>query len=137
MAIFNRQDTPAESLATIQSDLLDLKASQIVGGDNIVVLYQEDQVLSQSISAGVAGVWKATYTYDEPSNAYTPIYFSWFAFGTFQFNQFTYDDPDTINGTTSTVKFISITPSANITLNFLTAAAKSTSSGTLSLTRIS
>lgn len=137
MLLYNRDTTPASSLSNIKKELDDLKSMQLVGSDNIVVFFYFDFIPGPiSISANTRATFKGEFTFDEPPvETFVPITFFWLSSSAFSYFDYRYNAPETINSKTSQAFYISLIPDSNIDLDFMEATAKSTSRGTLNLTR--
>jgi hypothetical protein len=136
MAVYNRTDSLPEEVASLEKDIQEYKSTQIVGNDNLIVYFDADNLISQSVSSGVTALFKATYTFDEPSTAYVDrtIFFN-VTSGSFFYTDYPYDDPSTTTSTTAKSWFYAITTDSSATLEIV-AVARSTQHGTLSLVRI-
>lgn len=136
MAVYNRTNSLPEEVASLEKDIQEYKSTQIVGNDNLIVYYKPDNLISQSVTAGVTALFKATYTFDEPSTAYVDrtIFFT-VTSGSFSYTDYPYDDPSTTTSTAAKSWFYAITTDASATLEVV-AVARSTQNGTIDLVRI-
>ena len=132
--IFIRTQSLPKAVAEIRRESESLKTSQIVGNDNLVV-YAYPAFISGPIyvPASTVAKFRATFVFDNPSVTYVPLTFYWTSQDSFLLQETFYDDPATINSTVMQRRFINISPSANMNMDFIQVSAKSTETGVLTL----
>lgn len=139
--IYDRQ--PATGLVRdfldTEQAIEDVKDSQIVGNDNLVIGFYIDDLSGQVVGANTTAVFKATFTFDEPPvNSLVQITMDWFDLSAppFQYTEQRYDDPATIGDMTKQSYYVVFSPDTTLNV-YINAFAKSTSKGTLDLVRVS
>lgn len=138
MSIYNREQTIAQDVKAIQRDQAEIKSTQVVGNDNLVVNYYYQFLPGPiPVTGSTIAQFKAVFTFDEPSTSYVTIEFIWESQDVFQYQENVYDDPDTMASPTEQAAFITIGPSADMEMDYIETVAKTTARGSLSLVRIS
>lgn len=140
--IFDRDNPNAVlgELVQAEKDLQDIKATQVVGNDNLIVTLYTQSIGSQTVNANTTAKFKATFTFDTPPvDTFVNITFDWFTFTgvAYTYVEQRYDDPQTVTSTISQSGFLEFSPDATLTDVFIFAYANSTSKGTFTLTRLS
>lgn len=121
-----------------EGQIAEIKGSQIVGNDNLVVHFYIDSLSSNVVPAGTTATFKAEFVFDEPPvDSLVIITFDWFDFSAppYQYTEQRYDDPATMTDPTKQGGIISFSPDTTLDV-YINAFAKSTSKGTLTLTRL-
>lgn len=140
--IFDR-DQPlgiVDEFAEAERQLEEFKGQQVIGNDNLIIKFYVESMYSQNVPANSTAKFRATFTFDEPPvNSLVIITFDWFDFsvGAYQYTEQRYDDPATIDDQTKQSGIIEFSPDTTLPSLAINAFAKSTSTGVLTLTRLS
>lgn len=140
--IFDRDDPLAivTEFADVQQQLDDFKGVQTIGNDNLIIGFYVQSMYNQNVPANSTAKFRATFTFDEPPVAtLVNITFDWFDFsvGSYTYTEQRYDDPATANDLTKQSGIIEFSPDTTLPQLAINAFAKSTSKGTLTITRLS
>lgn len=137
MATYDRANNLPSEVAELQKTVKDIKQSQIIGNDNLVVYLKSAPLMpAQSLLANTPAVIKMTFTFDSQSTSYVIPRIQFSLTGGVAYNQNFYADPSTIDNLNSRSWYYVITPASNTTL-FMSFNAYCTDSGTASIVRIS
>lgn len=132
MGVYDRDSDLPKTVSDLSKNIETIKQAQIIGNDNLIVKVDPASLNSESISSGVAGIFKMTYTFDNPSNSYV-IPRVLFSVST-SYNSYFYADPATVNDNTKKSWFLSITPTGNATTGILF-IAKCSDTGSATIVR--
>lgn len=139
--IFDR-DTPLEivdEFREVERQLEDFKGGQTIGNDNLIIKFYVESMYGQTVAANATAKFKAVFTFDEPPvDSLVTITFDWYDFsvGAYQYTEQRYDDPATMDDLTKQAGIIEFSPNIAFGALAINAFAKSTSKGTLVLTRL-
>jgi|GEM_PF-5624755 len=133
--IYKRDKSFPETVGDLAQEVKDIKSLQRVGNDNLVVRYYEDSLTGISVAEDETALFRGTFVFNNPSNSYAPIFFSWTSLDFFFYVETIYDDPNTATSTTMKRAFIAITPDASMNM-YIRASCKSTEQGTFVLEKL-
>lgn len=134
--IYNRQLDLAETVHSLKEEIEELKSSQVVGNDNLIIHFYQQSVGPESITTAGAN-FRAQFVFDDPPiDTFVSISFTYFYTGIVSIETLTYSDPATIDSLSAQGSIFRVLPASNVTDVFIFASAKSTSPGSLSLVRL-
>lgn len=113
MSIYNRTNNLPEEVAKLQNNIDEIKQTQIIGNDNLVVYSDQFELDGQTLTANVTAIFKFTFTFTDESTSYVLPRFSTFN-QTSSFNAVFYADPTTVNDITKKSWFYSITTTSTV-----------------------
>lgn len=134
--IYNRQMDIAEVVAETRRNIQELKDTQIVGNDNLIIQFYQQSVGPESITTAGAN-FRAQLVFDEPPvDTFVSFSFTFFYTGIVSIETLSYTDPATVESTSAQGSIFRVIPASNVTDVSIFASAKSTSPGTFSLVRL-
>lgn len=134
MIIYKRQDEFASSIVESEKELQEIKNSQVVGNDNLVVQHYEETYGSDFVTSAK---YKAEFVFNEPTTAYVMLSIYWDSLAVFGYEQITYNDPATMNDDAKKSFILELYVfGGGANIDNITAIADSTKPGTLSISKL-
>lgn len=134
MIIYKRQDEFTNSILESEKYLQELKTSQVVGNDNLVVQHYEEAYGSEFVTSAK---YKAEFVFNEPTTAFVMLSIYWDSLSVFGYEQIMYNDPATMNDNTKKSFMLELYVfGGGATIDNITAIADSTKPGTLSISKL-
>jgi len=137
MSVYDRTNNIVGEVALIQKNVDDIKQTQIIGNDNLVIGVYYGNSNTSNISSGSTALYKLTFTFDTPSTNYVLCRYRFGGINLTSFNANFYADPATVNDLTQKSWYFSITVFTNVTSFAISCNMNCSSSGTTTVTRIS